>query len=115
MEIIFKNTKAEKQFGSKYRKSWSYPKQVQIKLLATENYILKADSLQDIANYPPFHLEKLRGDRQDEWSIRLGNTGYRVILYPCDEDGKVMIGGDILAICKSIRIVMITEVSNHYE
>ena len=115
MQIIFKNTKVEKQFSSKHRMNWSYPKQVQIKLLATENYILQADSLRDVANFPPFHLEKLRGNHKDEWSIRLGNTGYRVIFYPCGEDGKAMIGGDVLARCRGIRIVMIMEVSNHYE
>ena len=47
-------------------------------------------------------------------SIRLGNTGYRVTLIPCDEKGILLIDGDILARCKTINIIMIT-VSNHYE
>lgn len=74
-----------------------------------------AESLMDIANYPPFHFEHLKGDRKDEWSIRLGNTGYRVTMIPCDNDGNEIVKGDILAKCKMIKIVKVTEVSNHYE
>ena len=48
-------------------------------------------------------------------SIRLGNTGYRVTLIPCDEKGILLIDGDILARCKTIKIIMITEASNSYE
>ncbi len=115
MIILYKNKKAEKQFSSKHRKAWRYPKQVQEKLVATETFISSADSLMDIANYPPFHFEILRGDRKDEWSIRLGSTGYRVILYPCDDEGNIITGGDILSRCKTIKIIMVTEVTNHYE
>ena len=50
-----------------------------------------------------------------EWSIRLGNTGYRVTMIPCDENEKEIIDGDIMAQCKTIKIVKVTEVSNHYE
>ena len=114
MEITFKNLRAEKQFSSKYRKNWKYPKQVKTKLEETENYIINANSMQDIAAYPPFHLERLKGNRKDEWSIRLGNTGYRVTFSPCDDKGN-LIDGDILAKCKTIRVIMVTEVSNHYE
>ncbi len=115
MELLFRNNRAEKQFSSRFKKTWSYPKQVQIKLEAAENYIISASSLLDIAGYPPFHFEKLKGKRKDEWSIRLGNTGYRVTLVPCDDDGNEIIGGDVLANCKYIKIIMVTEVSNHYE
>ncbi len=74
-----------------------------------------AEYLMDIANYIPFHFEHLRGDRKDEWSIRLGKTGYMVTMIPCDNDGSEIIKGDILAQCKMIKIVKVTEVSNHYE
>lgn len=74
-----------------------------------------AESLMDVANYPPFHFEHLKGDTKDEWSIRLGNTGYRVTMIPCDNDGNEIVEGDILAQCKMIKIVKVTEVSNHYE
>lgn len=114
MEILFKRG-AEKQFSSKYCKTWRYPKQVETKLKAVENFIERAASLRDIVAYPPFHFHQLKGDRKHEWSIYLGNTGYRVTLIPCDDDGNELHGGDIIEKCKSIKIVMVTEVSNHYE
>ena len=115
MNILYKNKLAEKQFCSRYKKKWKYPEQVRKKLEAAENYMRNADSLMDITNYPPFHFERLRGNRKDEWSIRLGNTGYRVTMIPCDENENEILEGDILANCKMIKIVKVTEVSNHYE
>ena len=115
MNILYKNKLAEKQFCARYKKKWKYPEQVRKKLEAAENYMINADSLMDVANYPPFHFERLRGDRKDEWSIRLGNTGYRVTMIPCDENEYEILEGDILANCKMIKIVKVTEVSNHYE
>ena len=57
----------------------------------------------------------MKGKRKHEWSIYVGNTGYRVTLIPCDDEENEIISGDILAQCKMIKIVKVTEVSNHYE
>lgn len=114
MQILYKNKNVEKQFSSKYKKSWKYPDQVKRKLEAAENFIKNSASLLDIAKYPPFHFHGLQGNRKGEWSLYLGNTGYRVTLIPCDDDGIEIRNGDIMARCKMIKIVYITEVSNHY-
>lgn len=115
MTILYKNETVKKQFCSEYKKKWRYPEQVKNKLESAENFILNSSSLMDIANYPPFRFERLKGSRKEEWSIRLGNTGYRVTMIPCDEDGNEIVEGDIMAQCKMIKIVKVTEVSNHYE
>lgn len=115
MTIRYKNKTAEKQFSSKYKKTWRYPEAVKKKLEATENFILNASSLQDIVSYPSFRFHSLEGDRKDEWSISLGKTGYRVTVIPCDASGNEITEGDIIAQCKSIKIILVTEVSNHYE
>ena len=115
MKILYKNETAKKQFCSNYKKTWRYPEQVKKKLEAAENFIDNSNSLLDIVNYPPFRFERLKGQRKYEWSIRLGNTGYRVTMIPCDDDGNEIIEGDIIAKCKMIKIVKVTEVSNHYE
>ena len=115
MQILYKNATAKKQFCSKYKKKWRYPEQVKKKLESAENFIHNAESLMDVASYPPFHFERLKGDRKDEWSIRLSNTGYRVTMIPCDNEGQEITEGDILSQCKIIKIVKVTEVSNHYE
>lgn len=115
MTVLYKNKSVKEQFCSEYKKKWRYPDQVKRKLEAAENFIRNADSLLDIANYPPFHFERLEGNRKNEWSIRLGNTGYRVTMIPCDDSEDEIADGDILAKSRTIRIVKVTEVSNHYE
>ena len=102
MKILFRNSTAEKQFSSKHKKKWKYPEKVKTKLLAAENYITQACSLQDIANYPPYHFHQLNGKRAGEWSIYLGNTGYRITMIPCNEDGAELLNGDIRASCSTI-------------
>ena len=115
MEILYKNKTAEKQFSSKHKSKWRYPEPVKIHLEAAENAFKAAISLHDIASFKPFHFHPLKGNRQGEWSIYLGNTGYRVALIPCDDNGNTITKGDILAQCTKIKVVLVTEVSNHYE
>jgi len=115
MKIKFKNGTAEHQFSSKYQKTWRYPAAVSTKLKQAENFIQQASSLRDVAAYPPFHFHLLKGDRKGEWAINLGNTGYRVTLIPCDDEGNELKGGDILSKATTIKIILVTEVSNHYE
>ncbi|MBE7054684.1 MAG: addiction module toxin RelE [Ruminococcaceae bacterium] len=115
MKILFKNKSVEKQFSSEYANTWRYPKQVQKKLQAAENFIKQATSLKDISSFSPFRFHRLEGTRKSEWSISLGNTGYRVTIIPCDDNDNPIVSGDILEHCKSIRIILVTEVSNHYE
>lgn len=80
-----------------------------------ETYIRNACSLQDIVNFPPYHLHPLIGNRKGEWSIYLGHTGYRVIFFPLDDNEIKLISVDIISECKKIKIIMVTEVSKHYE
>ena len=115
MEILFNNKTAEKQFSPKYRNKWRYPDAVKTKLLSIENALRAATSLQDIVNFSPYKFHPLKGDRKHEWSIYIGNTGFRVTLIPCDDEGNPIISGDIIAQCKKIKVVLVTEVSNHYE
>lgn len=115
MKIIYNNKNTEKAFSFVYRKKWKYPTMVEKKLMAAENYIKSAETLQDIVQYIPFRFHKLEGKRKGEWSIYLGNTGYRVTMIPCYKDENEILEGDIIAQCKFIKVVEITEVSNHYE
>lgn len=115
MKILYKNKSAEKQFSPKYQKQWRYPKAVVVKLLSIGNALRSAESLYDIVKYSPYHFHRLEGNRKDEWSIYVGHTGYRITLIPCDDDENPIIDGDIIGKCKIIKIVMVTEVSNHYE
>ena len=115
MKILYKNKKIEKDFSSEFKKHWKYPEQVKRRLIQLEDLIHSFESLQDILNYIPLHFHQLIGNRKSEWSLYLWNTGYRVTLIPCDENGEYILEGDIIAQCKTIKVVQITEVSNHYE
>lgn len=115
MKVIYKNKGAEKQFKSEYASKWKYPENVKEKLLSVGNFLESAESLSDVFAYPPYRFHYLKGDRRGEWSITVPNTGWRVTVIPCDKEQKPILSGDVLAQCKFIKIVMVTEVSNHYE
>ena len=115
MKILYENKSARSQFCSEYSKKWKYPSNVQMKIKAMENYIQSAESLKDIYTYKPYRMHSLIGDRKNEWSLSLGNTGYRVTFIPCDDNEKEITQGDIISQCKSIKIIKVTEVSNLYE
>lgn len=115
LEIDYKNKKVMKQFSPDYAMRWKYPERVKEKLLAMEIFIRKAESLRDILNYRPYHFHQLQGIRQEEWSLYVGNTGYRVTVFPCDEDWKPIPAKEVIKLSLVIKKLMITEVSNHYE
>lgn len=115
MEVIFSGKKAEKQFNAEYASKWKYPEKVKEKILSIGEFLEAAESLNDVFAYPVYRFHPLQGKREGEWSISVGNTGWRVAVIPCDENGEAILSGDIFAQCKFIKIVMVTEVSNHYE
>jgi toxin HigB-1 len=43
-----------------------------------------ASSLRDIANFPGHHLEKLKGDRKGQWSVRI-NDQWRICFVWTDD------------------------------
>ena len=83
--------------------------------MVIRDFITDAESFRDLAMNRPLRLEKLLGNLKDQWSIRVGNTAYRITLIPCDDNEVEITSGDILAMATTIKIVEIVEVSNHYE
>ena len=115
MEIAYKSKSAEKQFSPDYAKKWKYPEKVKEKLLAMETFIRRAESLRDILNYHPYHFHQLQGSRCGEWSMYVGNTGYRVTVYPCTDDWKIIPTEKVVELSRTIKKLKIMEVSKHYE
>ena len=71
MIINFKSKEAEKIFKGEHSKKvpQDIQRRAQIKLT-----LLNAASCLEVMKVPPSnHLEKLQGDRSDEWSIRINN------------------------------------------
>ncbi len=115
MKITYKSDDARREFDPKFSGKWEYPPQVKKKLLAMESFLRQSLSLQDVVLFTPYRFHLLKADLKGVWSLRVGNTGYRVLVIPCKDDGSEMIGGDIIAQCKQIRVIEVTGVTNHYE
>lgn len=60
--------------------------------------------------YKFLRIHSLKGNYEGFYAMDI-NKQYRIIFYPCDEDGNRDLESDF----KSISIVMIEEVSKHYE
>ncbi len=90
-------------------------------LLAKVNFIEQAKSFDDIMSYVPFHCHQLGKQRKDFtgfWGLDVKGrkTSWRIIVAPLDENGNIIIPkADFKSICKSIKVIQIEEVSNHYE
>lgn len=66
--------------------------------------LLSIDSLDELKQFKSLHFEPLKGDRIDDYSIRL-NLQYRLIFSILKEEN-----GDLL-----IEALLIKEISKHYE
>ena len=72
--------------------------------------------LSDVAMMPQYRLHKLKGDLKDKYSMSLPGTGIRIEFYPMDENENVLLSGnDEAEMFRNTKIVLITEVSDHYE
>ena len=90
-------------------------------LLADINFIEQASSFNAIMSYPPFHCHPLGHKKKDLtgfWGLDVKGrkTSWRIIVAPLDENENIITPGpDFMSVCKSITIIRIEEVSNHYE
>ena len=71
----FKDKEAEKIFNLK--SSRKLPQNIQVRAHRKLLMVNSADRIDDLCNPPSNHLEKLKGDRKDEWSIKI-NDQWRV-------------------------------------
>lgn len=60
----------------------------------------------------PFHFHDLKGNRKGQYAIDVDGrrSGYRIVLKPIDEDIT-----DVFSVAKSVKIILVWEVGNHYE
>ena len=90
-------------------------------LLARINALESSEVLKDIIVQPQFRFHKLTktGKRNLEGyfaiDVKTRKEPWRIILQPLDDNKEPFHPCDIDKIAKYVRIVEITEVSNHYE
>lgn len=116
MEIIYKNKKIEKQCTNLKTAQKNFNKQVSEKLFSVINFIESATCLNDIKNMPMYNLHSLKGDREGTYAIDLGRRlGFRLIIEPLNELRKRWSTKDENEILRSTKMILILEVTNHYE
>lgn len=84
---------------------------VALKMFQRIQWLAKAPNL-DFFNttYKFLRIHKLSGEYNNMYALDI-NKQYRLIFYPCDQEGNIDLESDF----KSISIVTIQEVSKHYE
>ena len=86
------------------------------KLHSLINLLESVESLEDIHKMHIYNLHLLHGDREGQYALDLGRRlGFRLIIIPLNQEGKEWEERDINVIYKSTKIVLVWEVSNHYE
>ena len=112
MHIEYRNNEIKKICTDLNEAKKKYPSKIAEKLFKAINFIKTAESLHDVIQYAPFHFHGLRGKRTGEYAVDVdGRRGsYRIVLKLTDEDTS-----DVYAIAKSVKIILIWEVSKHYE
>ncbi|WP_395319631.1 type II toxin-antitoxin system RelE/ParE family toxin [Fructilactobacillus frigidiflavus] len=79
----FGNKETKKVFEGKFSKK--IPPELQRKLLIKLMYMNRANNLEDLRMPPSNHLEKMIGDKNENYSIRINNQ-YRVIFSYINND-----------------------------
>lgn len=90
--------------------------QVATKLAMALEFINASETLLDVKNIPMFNLHDLKGNRKGQFAIDLGRKlGFRLILIPLNKDEEQWDSSDVNEIYKCTDIVLLLEVTNHYE
>lgn len=117
MEIKYKYKKTEKQCKDLSCAKKEFNERVAKLLFSRINFIENAKSFADIVNNPAFHFHGLSGKLQGLYAIDLGRTiGYRLIIEPLNEkEESLREEKDIEKLKQCTKVVIVVEVSNHYE
>lgn len=117
MKIIYDNTNAKKQCECYKEAKKCFSKVVAEKLHSTIEFLKNAENLLDVYYVPTYKLHPLKGDKRGNFAIDLGRRlGYRLLITPLDENHNIRNTTDnIQEMYKSTSVIIVLEVSNHYE
>lgn len=116
IKIKYKNKTLQRQCTNYCLAKKDFGVQVAEKLFSLIEFIDSASNLNDVAVIPTYHLHPLHGKRNGEFSLDLGRRlGGRLIVIPLNDEGNKWDTNDISIIYKSTSVILVLEVSNHYE
>lgn len=93
------------------------PENVAEKLHALINLIEGADDLKDVYELQIYHLHPLRGQREGQFALDVAGrkAGYRLVIIPLDANGNEWKEKDVNVVYRATEVIIVCEVSNHYE
>ena len=119
MEIIYSNSKLEKQCTSEKdaKKLFGGNEALALSLLARINAMEAAEVIKDIIVQPNFYFHKLKSEYDGYFAIdvKTRKDPWRIILRPLNDDKEPYDPCNIDEIANVVEIVEIKEVSKHYE
>ena len=117
MEIKYKNKRTEKQCKNLSCAKKDFNDIVAKLLHSRINFIENAVSFADIVSYPAFRFHGLSGKLQGLYAIDLGKKlGFRLIIEPLDENEESLKKEkNIEKLKQCTKVVIVVEVTNHYE
>lgn len=113
MKILYKNKKIEKLCSDKKVAIRELGLKVASKLFQALFILKEAHSLNEIFAIKTFNLHPLNGELKGKYSLYLGKmTGFRLILVLLNQEENKKYDENTI---EYINVIMIEEVSNHYE
>lgn len=120
MNIKYDNKTVKKQCSNLKTATKYFGSKIAEKLHSVINFIQSADNLRDISSMPMYHFHPLLGNCRNsarKYAIDIGGrkSGYRLIIVPLDDNEiEVKDNGDG-SFYDCTKVLLILEVSNHYE
>lgn len=123
MELFYFSEKLKKQCTNleEARKLFGGNIQLSISLLSRINALTQTETLKDIVVQPHFHFHKLVNKKRKNLEgyfaidVKSRTDSWRIILQPLDENENPFIPCNIDEIAGKVKIIVIKEVSQHYE
>lgn len=117
MKIIYTDKKTEKLCTNVTFAKKKLNKDIAMKLHRSIEMINQSENLHEIIMYPPFHFHNLDGKFKGKCALDIAGrkSGYRLIVEPLDTKGRRYEKFNVDQISKSTEIMLIVEVSDHYE
>jgi proteic killer suppression protein len=99
MEVRFKTRKLQRQYESSAGAERAYGSDVARRYILRINTIKQAKNIDELCALPGLRCHRLKGDRLGQWAVNL--TGFYRLIFTLEGD--------------QLQIVMIEEVSKHYD
>lgn len=117
MYVEYKKEKLRKQCEELKEAKKKLPTDIAISLLKRIKFIKNAESLSDIINHTSFYFHPLKDNLEGKYAIDIKSrkSPYRLIVVPKYQGKEIRNSEDVFTLADTIEILLVMEVSKHYE